>query len=253
MSQALRNYHYADLQAVQKALREYEGKREEADLKAKTLRAQISKTEGGIQSIIGESGSFAGNYVALSHLYPSMSTFLQEMQKRNLAKEDAVHDFNKKSVQVADATLDNKASSDMAEDIIRKRKSLIAKNADPSILSMETQLNSTETTEAEYAKRVEAARKVVADATREYVELQSRKRDLSLATEELNLLEKELELARIAEIRDPSRFEVVDPAEPADEIAFPKRGLTAGLVFVLVLLGQLLPRLFGPGESGKRA
>lgn len=249
LSAALLNYHFGDLQAVEKALREYEGKREDADLKAKTLRSQIAETEAGVKTIIGQSGTFAGDFVALSHLYPSLSTLLQEMQKRNLAKADAKNDYNPKSVQVEDAELDNKASGEMANGIIDRRRNLMSKGADPSTLSLSAQLRATETAELELATRVAAAKRVLAEATHESVELQSKKRDLSLATEELNLLQKELELARIAEIRDPSRFEVVDPAEPADETVFPKRGLTAGIVFVLVLVGQVLPRLFGRTDA----
>ena len=251
LAQALQTLHYADAEAIKKRVIEMESRAEEARLKAESLRAQISKTEDNIKKSLVGSDDFAGEYVALNNLYPGLSAFLQELQRRKLASDDAASEFNKNSIPVQEARVNNTSSSDVAKSILRRRKQLMARGVDPSVLTNLASLNSLEVSATEYEHRVKVAKKAALEAPQQYVELQSRKRDFSIATEELNLLEKELELARIGEIRDPSRFEVVDAAEPADESVFPKRGLTAGVVFFLAFVGQIFPRLFASNSSDR--
>jgi hypothetical protein len=75
------------------------------------------------------------------------------------------------------------------------------------------------------------------------------RRSFVSAENRLTSLENELENARVAESRDPARFEVVDQPDGSGEITYPKRSIFALGGFVLALAIQLLLERSKPRAS----
>ncbi len=245
MAAALKDLPYSDATKVKTELASLVTRKEEAHLTAVGLRAQTSKSIKDVTEILKHSGDFAGQVVAVTALYGNQNKLPEDLEARELNVKDARTQYNRQSIPYQMAKSGNENASQIAKAILDLRNDLLKKGIDPSAMGTAATLNALQATEKVYDQRIAFLKKAAEKAPDQFIEMKSIERDYGEATQQLDLLDKELVNAKIAEIRDPSRFEVVDAPEPSDEIVYPKRGLTAGIVLFFAFAFQVFPRLFG--------
>jgi uncharacterized protein involved in exopolysaccharide biosynthesis len=173
----------------------------------------------------------------------ALSQISRELATRRLALEDARTTFRTNTDEVKKAKTELSNAERVAKAIRDDRANAVKSGAEPSLAVAYAEAASLEATVAkdhDFLNRLELE---LFKAPGQAAEIHRLRTDLATAEEAVARLEQELAQAKVAEERDPSRFEVIDPAALDPEYTSPKKALYAGIAFAIALALQALPYL----------
>ncbi len=162
-----------------------------------------------------------------------------QLRSRRLALEDAQSKFAKSSPELQAKTDEFTSSQRVAKNLIDERDRARRTGTTPLIADTKTELQRLETKATGYASELRKLGEKLLREPHQTVKVERLQRQVSAGAQNLAKLEGELQLASIAEARDPSQFELVDPPRPADESTYPRRVLMAALAFIGVAFLQI--------------
>jgi uncharacterized protein involved in exopolysaccharide biosynthesis len=227
----------------------------EAQVKADGAHAQIERSKSMLRRIISQSGSYGGKSVALSALSDSLSDLANDLLQRRTALEEAAKKYAKTSPEAKIAKEEFDAADEVANNVFAQETKNLNGGEEPSLVEAEGEYASLSRQADEYEAAVRRmTSKMAADAA-SYIQNQYLQAEFKATVEQYTRMQMDLDLAKIAEARDPARFEVLDEPAETDEAVYPKRPLTVGVVFFLAIIIQLIPLLFkgSRGPEGEQA
>jgi uncharacterized protein involved in exopolysaccharide biosynthesis len=234
----------ANIDEMRGMLAEAAKQREEAQIRLDAARSEIRSSEDTLRKLLNQSGSFEGKVAAINALYQNLDSLTTALEQRRLDLEDATAAFTGTSAEVRAAREKSQSSEQVASDLLAMRKKNLEAGLEPTLMAAKAQIASLENTARGYDTFMKRLTSNLSTAARDYTDAEVAKLEFEASMESVRLLESELALARIAEERDPARFEVVDPAEPTDHPVYPRRVVIAGLVFFLAFAIQVAPKIF---------
>lgn len=181
--------------------------------------------------------------LVLPYVSDSLSGLASNLEQKRVAVENAMGKFTDSSEEVRIAKREMSFAQKLADERVRIEQDALKEDVSPQFRSARVQqetLRATLTQNEELLKRYEALMPVSAD---QYARLERAKTDFETSMLRLATLRGELEIARIAEDRDPSRFEIVDEPQTEWKPVGPRRALMSGGVFLLALIVQLWPTI----------
>lgn len=249
LSEKLKSSPFADLDSAGKLYVDVKVKLAEARVKESSAERQLGSIESSLRDMLAESTGFAGILTALQALgfsaqyeavNKTLTNITTELQQRRLALDDISKKFTRESPEYKNAEKAVKAAEELSKQIIAK-SSQDVKSALPQLTQAKAELAALKATVSSYESMLteyDAQRQTATDAFAAAQDSRS-KYETALATRKM--LTEELEMARIAEERDPSRFEIVDPPMIDPDPISPRKLLIAGSVFAIIAALQLWP------------
>jgi hypothetical protein len=215
----------------------------EASLSGATAKiSAISKSLDQLYTSNGtsESGIARGSAVSAND---ELATITKELATRRLLLEDAMSTYRSGAAELERAKSDYRNAQQVSISIGKSRKVGVAGRFDPALTAANSEAAELKATVDGYKRFLILLEGELRRSPVEAAFIDRMKADLLASQEQVNRLEQELALARIAEERDPSRFEVVDQAAIDPDFSSPKKGLIAAVVFAIALVLQGVPYL----------
>jgi hypothetical protein len=227
---------------------------EEAQARQASAKLLLTSIEDSLVRLVKQSQSQGDSLQALKGLASSreveasgqvLASLATELQKRRIDLADAAEKFSKESGEYRESARNSGSIEKFSRQVVDGEYESILRGTAPQLRQAKAELAALEAevdANRQAMQRFErAARRVPAS----YASGEMAKGRFATALTTRNMLQAELENARIAEARDPSRFEIVDPAEANPDPVGPRKGLLAALAFALALGVQLIPSLAG--------
>lgn len=214
---------------------------EEARLAEIRAKVELGSIQTALAKSLDQEDSIALEAVGASSENNPNSQALADLSKRlserRLALQDASSRFNPNTPEFRTAQREAQNAEKAVADYIASQKKELDSGASPALIRAKAELQAlqrvSQANEAllrSYERQVRAL-PLAADAQTRYEALLDLRKFLA----------SELEVAKIAEMRDPSRFEIVDPPYENDEPVGPRRVLIAGAAFLVTLALFLIP------------
>jgi uncharacterized protein involved in exopolysaccharide biosynthesis len=231
----------ANVEETQKVYFESYTRLAEAQAQAAGARATIAELERGLKELSQHSGDFPGSVVALGQRESAFSKLVEELIRRRQDLADAQATFTAKSPEYGQALRAARSIESVTTSIAEKQREFAAKGLLPVQAEAKAQLVAFEGQIATLDRVLKRFYALLIGSPKHYVAVQTMKSQFEDALQRVGQLRADLEAAKIAESRDPARFEVVDePIEDPYPVS-PRRARIAGLVALAALLIQLWP------------
>jgi hypothetical protein len=244
----------ANIAEVQKVYFDAYGKLNEATVKAEGARRQLALIEGGLADLLRQGSSYPGNIVALASSERALEKLVEELQVRRQALSDVKQSFTEDSPEFKAAAQRVESVEKIAKEVTGRQQSLAAKGLLPKQAEARGLMAMLEGEVAAFRRTLNEYEKNLQKAPGQFIDTESARAEFMAALERLRQLEIELDLARLAETRDPSRFEVVDAPVEVPEAVSPRRLRIAGAIALLAFLVQAWPlmiRRYAASEAAK--
>lgn len=214
---------------------------EEARLAEIRAKVELGSIQTALAKSLNQDDSIALEAMGASSENNPNSQALADLSKRlserRLALQDASSRFNPNTPEFRTAQREAQNAEKAVADYISSQKKELDSGASPALIRAQAELQAlqrvSQANEAllrSYERQVRAL-PLAADAQTRYEALLDLRKFLA----------SELEVAKIAEMRDPSRFEIVDPPYENEEAVGPRRVLIAGAAFLVTLALFLIP------------
>lgn len=236
MSQALTT----NLPEVQRIYLETRHQLAEARIKEASARAQMSSLEASLKQIYAQ-GQFPANLGAIQAANASLTRLTDEIQSRRLTLEEIDASFQKQSPEYRVALKGVRDVESVAQEVLKAQSSAVASGRTPELALANAELAALSKTVTEYESGINQFEKELSESPEKFAAVERAQTDFQTGLASLARLKGELEMARLAEIRDPSRYEVVDAPFENREPVSPRRALLAGAAFLLAFAGMTLP------------
>jgi uncharacterized protein involved in exopolysaccharide biosynthesis len=109
----------------------------------------------------------------------------------------------------------------------------------PDLIQARSELSALKSSTQRYAQILNDYSKIALQAPRQFAAVERTKMEFQGAMHGYGELRAQLEMARLAESRDPSRFAIIDQPYANPKPVSPRRGLISGIALVLAGLLQL--------------
>lgn len=244
---------YADPQTLARVYWDTRMRLEEARAKELAAGRQLDAVESTLMAALSprtDSGNLnaiqlLGQGPNLEATNKMLSSLAVELQNRRLALQDAASRFTKESAEYRQALRNSTAAERYTSGVIQGERAQLLRGKSPQLVAARAQLESLRAAVRANENSFAKFDRSLKQAPLAFASMENLKAQFQQALQTRSMLEGELELARIAEERDPSRFEIVDPAVLEPEPVAPRKALIAGIAFLLafaVLAGPSLLR-----------
>ncbi len=233
----------AELAGASSNYAEFVAKIEDARTSMILAEARLKAGEARLLELIDMSQEYPFRMLALQYVNDSLSSIAADILGRRLALERTMDRFTKTSSEFRDAKRDLDVIESFAEQLVNAEKSAIRSGDSPQLSQAKVEFATMKATFSRYEELRKQYEQRLGASARQDVDLSRAKRESEAALSRVTALKNELEIARIAEDRDPSRFEVVDEPMGLEEPVGPRRAMIAGVIFVLALLVQVWPHV----------
>jgi uncharacterized protein involved in exopolysaccharide biosynthesis len=214
---------------------------EEARLAEIRAKVELSSIQTALAKSLEQDGSIALEAVGASAEnnpnLQALADLSKRLSERRLALQDASARFNPNTPEFRTAQREAQNAERAVEQYIASQKKELDAGASPALIRAQAELKA--------LQRVSQANEALLRSYERQVRALPQAADAQTRYEALLELRKflagELEIAKIAEMRDPSRFEVVDPPYENEEPVGPRRVLIAGAAFLVTLALFLIP------------
>jgi len=231
----------ANVEETQKVYFESYTRLAEAQAQAAGARATIAELERGLQELARHSGDFPGSVVALGQKESAFAKLVEELIRRRQDLADAQATFTTRSPEYAQALRATQSIESVSASIAAKQREFAAKGLLPIQAEAKAQLVAFEGQIAALDRVLKQFYDLLVGSPKQYVAVQALKSQFEDALQRVGQLRTDLEAAKVAESRDPARFEMVDIPAADPYAVSPRRARIAGLVALAALLVQLWP------------
>ncbi|MCB8933286.1 MAG: hypothetical protein M9921_11755 [Fimbriimonadaceae bacterium] len=229
---AMRDAVVTNLPEVQRVYLDTRQRLTEARVREASARAELTALEGSLKRIYAKDG-FPSNLGSVQAANASLSKLTEEIQARRLSLEEIGASFRKESPEYRAALKSVRNVESVASQVIDAERDAVTQGLTPELARAKAALAALEVTTRDYDASLSRFEKDLADSPARYASVERAQAEFSNALSGLGRLRSELELARVAELRDPSRYELVDAPMPNREPVSPRRALISGAVFLL--------------------
>lgn len=240
----------SQLPEVRRAYVDTRLKLEEALVKVASARSELEALRNALKSTSKTTKSFAGDLSAMQALGTnadsasiglSLDVLATQLQQRRLELVDAGKKFTRSSDEYQEAAKREATVRQLVDEILKSESQRLAAGESPKLVKAQVQLQALEASVEGYQRALAGYERVALTTPESSTATEANRAQFAAALSARAMLQSELEMAIIAEMRDPSRFEVVDPPMVDPEPVGPRKGLIAGIAFVIALLAQLVP------------
>jgi hypothetical protein len=256
---ALRMQPMSKPDELEKALVATRLKYEESKVAMQAAKRQLAETKSLIVTLLDPNAKFPQNLSALgaqvrnpqegsSVAKASLGIIAGQIEERRLELEDIGKQFLASSPEYKEALKRVNSAEQLAARIIAKDASNAKRGLRPDLMVAEAQLKALQVTVNVYGDILRQYQ----DAARQYPEAASKveglRAEFGAAISSRTQYEQEVAYAKIAEERDPSRYEVVDPPMEEPDAIAPRKGMLAAVAFLLSLALFALPKILQAGS-----
>lgn len=163
----------------------------------------------------------------------------EELQTRRLALADAFENFTQDSPEYKNAVRSMKTAEDLGKQVLDASQQKVEQGLTPDLIVARSELGALRGATARSQQIIHQYERLALQAPRQFAAVERMKMEFDSAMTAYGLLRQQLELAKLAESRDPSRFAVIDEAFPNPKPVAPRRALISGVIFMVAALFQL--------------
>jgi capsular polysaccharide biosynthesis protein len=212
--------------------------------------SRLNEIEGKLASIIGKPAKDARLESSLQSLASteaarpyeqSLNALANEIQQRRLELQDSIAEFTDANPIVPIRQRRFTTAVQVGENLLRDARQQIQKGQFGGLIMARAELRAFEVSIDASEGDLDVLTKQIVDTQQRFVTVKEKSKAFEFEIEGIELLETELEVAKIAEVRDPSTFLVVDEAEADPEPVAPRKALNAAIAFLVALAVQLVP------------
>ena len=240
MVEVMRGALVTNLPEVQRIYLETRQELTIARIREASAQAQLNSIERSLSSIYAQA-AFPANLAAVEAVNASLTKLTEEIQTRRLTLEEVGNNFKRESPEYRTAVSAVKNAETIASRVLDSASTAVQKGLTPELAHAKAELAALRSTSGLYDKSLASFEKELAESPAKYATVERARSEFQAALVALSTLRGELELSRIAEVRDPSRYELVDSPFPDREAVSPRRALMAGAVFLLAFAFQIVP------------
>lgn len=231
----------------EQVVKQYERFRQDladARVRLAASEARFASLSQDYKGALGEVRTNSSSIVLMGSLNAKLTQLTDELQGRRLRLEDARRRFSNSAPEVRRAREELESAEKVAKSVFSGSSSSgTTAGMSPELMAAKGEVAAMRQSVDESEQSLKNYERTAARSPEQYARVRMAKEEFEQALTQVGTLSKELETARIAESRDPSRFEVIDqPFEDPIPIS-PKKSLFAAVVIVLALLVQLLPAI----------
>lgn len=212
----------------------------EARIREASARAELTNLESSLKQLYSK-GAFPANLGSVQAANASLNKLTEEIQTRRLALEEIAASFRKESPEYRAALNSVRDVESIASQIIEAQKKAVSQGLTPELAQARAALVALEVTTRNYDAGLARFEKELAQSPARYASVERAQGEFTNSLSALGRLRGELELARVAETRDPSRYELVDSPMPNREPVSPRRALISGAAFLLAFAFFTVP------------
>jgi uncharacterized protein involved in exopolysaccharide biosynthesis len=231
----------SDPRDINKVYLEVRQRYEEARAGEAAARSAIAQQEASLKELFKEGVDPDKRATVLAASNQVLERLATELQDRRVELADAMTRFTRDSKEFKAAEKNFKTIEEYSRKVLQSEETLSARGLSPSLADAKVQLASTSKAVEEYAKNLSGYERELKRSPQLFAEIEEARLRFDGALRILTALQTDLHMARIAESRDPSRYEIVDlPLEDPDPVS-PRRVMLAGLAFLVVFGIQAAP------------
>jgi uncharacterized protein involved in exopolysaccharide biosynthesis len=225
----------------------------QAQVDASRAEKKVESLQSDYDRIFNAAGSTSpGDVLAISTLSTNLTSLTDELERRRLAFADAMKQYTKDSPEYKQAFDMLQNAEHMSKRIVQSGKDLTKEGVAPQLADAKSDAVGLQHAAKEFQRIfLEKFEGPAKTAPTEYAKVERLKREFEASLDGYTSLEADLEMAKIAEARDPSRFEVVDYPYPDPTPVAPRRVLISGAVFLISMGLFSLPLLLRKGDSNQ--
>lgn len=241
---AMRNAVVTNLPEVQRVYLDTRQRLTEARVQEASARAQLTALENSLKRIYAQE-QFPANLGTVQAANASLNKLTDEIQARRLSLEEIGASFRKESPEYRAALTAVRNVETVASQVIEAQRNAVSQGLTPELARAKAELAALSVTTRDYDASLSRFEKDLAESPSRYASVERAQGEFSNALSGLGRLRGELELARVAEMRDPSRYELVDAPMPNREPVSPRRALISGAAFLLAFALFTVPWVLG--------
>ncbi len=147
--------------------------------------------------------------------------------------------FTKDSPEYKAALRSVQNAEHVSKQVASANKKAASEGLTPDLITAKGELSGLKSATKASEKVLQQFSKAIIQSPGQYAAVERSKAEFEEAMKAYGLLQQQLEMAKLAESRDPSRFAVVDEPYPNPKPVGPRRGLITAVAFVLAGLIQL--------------
>jgi uncharacterized protein involved in exopolysaccharide biosynthesis len=239
----------ADISAIAKVYWESVGRLDEAKAQERQVATLLVELEANLRRTLAAARGAGSDAVVLGELGAAevtrTNTVLGELagklQEARMSLSDASTKFARTSAEYREIERRLGSVQRYADRVIADQERAINDGTSPQLSRTRAQLEALRASIRASEKNLSEFSKDLSRVPGEYAAGEDARARFAAALERRSLLEAEVEFARIAEARDPSRFEIVDaPMENPDPVG-PRKALFAGLAFIVAFALMISP------------
>lgn len=228
---------------IQVAIGEFRSRIQEARIQEAAAKASLTAAEANLRLFIKESRSSPGSLLAMKQVNTSLEELESDLLTRRQNLEETMSRFTAQSSEYKVAQRSMKVLEGFAQKVLDAQVSALDRGVSPQFAGAKAELVVLSTRIREYDRLLNAFDRQLARSAASQAKLERTRKEFDAHMSGLASLKTELELAKIAEARDPSRFEVVDAPTEEPEPVGPRRVLIAGVLFLLAFCFQAWPQI----------
>jgi uncharacterized protein involved in exopolysaccharide biosynthesis len=212
---------------------------QKAEVAEAAAESKLAVLEADAKRMASGGKGFPNNVVALGSMNTDLTKLSEEIQSRQVALEDAITNFTVDSPEYRTAVRQAKNAEKVSDSVAKASQQAVQQGLTPELIQARSDLSALKSATARYSKLISNFDSSVLKAPGQFAAVSRIKLEFNDAMTSYGLLRQQLEMARLAESRDPSRFAVLDEPYPNPKPIGPRRGLITAIAFVLAGLLQL--------------
>lgn len=258
LSDAMAGLPVSDAKEFDKVLLQARTQLDQAKVSQGSYRKQLAVLKAALGKVLNPKAKYPANVAALGSTgsaaasataTQTLNQLQNEIEQRQIELEDAGRKFAKGSPEYAAIKRKLDAAEAVAAKVISGRRQQADDGTRPDVLAVETQIEALGATIEGYEKVLNDYRGIAGQLPKQTSSLAAIQAEFNAALRKRESLDVELSRAKLAEERDQSRFEVVDPAILQPDPVAPRKGVIAVIFFLLALGVQFAPMVLKDPNS----
>lgn len=208
----------------------------DAKVQLKVAQAVLEINKKALKQLIELSQDEETSVFALPYVSGHLSGLASALESKRIALETAMTKFTDSSVEVQMAKRELNLTKRFADERLKLEDDALKEDLTPQFREARVQFETLKVTLAQNEEVLAKYEELMPVSASQYAKLERAKLTFNTAMAQMGTLRGELEVARIAEERDPSRYEMLDEPQTEWKPVGPRRALLAGIGFIGAML-----------------